>query len=128
MSNRIEVFDTTLRDGTQGEHVSLTAEDKVRIAHELDQFGISIIEGGWPGSNPKDQEFFERAADIEWVNAAICAFGSTRRASFAPETDPNLAAMLAAQTPVVSIFGKSWTLHAQVALGVSLDENLELIR
>ena len=128
MNSRIELFDTTLRDGTQGEHVSLTAEDKVRIAHELDRFGISIIEGGWPGSNPKDQEFFERAADIPWEHAAICAFGSTRRSSFTPESDPNLKAMLAASTPVVSIFGKSWTLHAEIALGVSLDENLELIR
>ncbi|HEX7069608.1 MAG TPA: citramalate synthase, partial [Rhodothermales bacterium] len=128
MNARIEIFDTTLRDGTQGEHVSLTAEDKVRIARELDRFGISIIEGGWPGSNPKDQEFFERAADIEWTHAAICAFGSTRRTGMRPEDDANLAAMLAARTPVVSIFGKSWTLHAKVALGVSLEENLDLIR
>lgn len=128
MNARIELFDTTLRDGTQGEHVSLTAEDKVRIAHKLDRFGISIIEGGWPGSNPKDQEFFERAADIEWENAAICAFGSTRRVNLAPESDPNLAAMLGARTPVVSLFGKSWTLHAQVALGVTLEQNLEIIR
>ena len=128
MNARIELFDTTLRDGTQGEHVSLTAEDKVRIAHKLDRFGISIIEGGWPGSNPKDQEFFERAADIEWENAAICAFGSTRRMNLAPESDPNLAAMLGARTPVVSLFGKSWTLHAQVALGVTLEQNLEIIR
>lgn len=128
MNARIELFDTTLRDGTQGEHVSLTAEDKVRIAHRLDRFGISIIEGGWPGSNPKDQEFFERAADIPWENASVCAFGSTRRAGLIPEDDPNLAAMLGARTPVVSIFGKSWTLHAEVALGVTLAENLELIR
>lgn len=128
MNPRIELFDTTLRDGTQGEHVSLTAEDKVRIAHELDRFGISIIEGGWPGSNPKDQEFFARAIDLPWQHARICAFGSTRRAGLRPEDDPNLAAMIAANTPVVSIFGKSWTLHAEVALGVTLEENLELIR
>ncbi len=127
MPNQIELFDTTLRDGTQGEHVSLTARDKIRIARRLDQFGIDIIEGGWPGSNPKDQEFFERARDVEWQHARLCAFGSTRRASFAPEADPNLAAMLKAGTPVVSLFGKSWTLHAEVALGVSRDENLALI-
>lgn len=125
--SQIEIFDTTLRDGTQGESVTLTAEDKVRIAQRLDRFGIHIIEGGWPGSNPKDQEFFLRARDIEWQHARICAFGSTRRTGLIPEADPNLTAMLAAQTPVVSLFGKSWTLHAQVALGVSLEENLNLI-
>lgn len=128
MPNKIELFDTTLRDGTQGEHVSLTARDKIRIARRLDQFGIDIIEGGWPGSNPKDQEFFERARDLEWKHARLCAFGSTRRSAFTPEDDPNLAAMLRADTPVVSLFGKSWTLHAEVALGVSREENLELIR
>ncbi len=127
MNNRIELFDTTLRDGTQGEHVTLSAQDKVRIAQRLDAFGIDLIEGGWPGSNPKDQEFFERAQDIDWKHAAICAFGSTRRAGHAPEDDPNLQALLAARTPAVSIFGKSWTLHAEVALGVTLEENLELI-
>src|SRR5690606_13740905 len=121
----IELFDTTLRDGTQGEHVSLTAADKIRIAQRLDAFGIRIIEGGWPGSNPKDQEFFERARDLEWTTARLCAFGMTRRSQFAPEDDPNLAAMLAAETPVVSVSGKSWTLHAQVALGVTLEENLD---
>lgn len=125
--DHIELFDTTLRDGTQGEHITFTAEDKVRIAQRLDQFGIDIIEGGWPGSNPKDREFFDRARDLSWEHARICAFGSTRRASFTPDTDPNLTAILEAQTPVVSIFGKSWTLHAEVALGVTLQENLDLI-
>jgi 2-isopropylmalate synthase len=128
MSERIELFDTTLRDGTQGEHVNLTARDKLRIATRLDAFGIDIIEGGWPGSNPTDREFFERARDVDWTHAKICAFGSTRRNGIAPEDDPSLAAMLETRTPVVSIFGKSWTLHAEVALGVSRDENLELIR
>ncbi len=124
---KIELFDTTLRDGTQGEHVTLTVDDKIRIARRLDDFGIDVIEGGWPGSNPKDKEFFERARDIEWKHAQICAFGSTRRAGLAPEDDPNLRALLEAETPTVAIFGKSWTLHARVALGVSLEENLELI-
>ena len=124
----VELFDTTLRDGTQGEHVSLTARDKLRIAKRLDRFGVGIIEGGWPGSNPKDQEFFELARDVEWLQARICAFGSTRRVQYAPEDDPNLQAMLAAGTPVVSLFGKSWTLHVEVALGATRDENLDLIR
>lgn len=124
----IELFDTTLRDGTQGEHVTLSAQDKVRIARRLDAFGIDLIEGGWPGSNPKDQAFFERAKDVDWQHATLCAFGSTRHASKAPEDDPNLQALLRAETPAVSIFGKSWTLHAEVALGLSLDENLGLIR
>jgi 2-isopropylmalate synthase len=127
-SRAVELFDTTLRDGTQGEHVTLTANDKLQIAKRLDRFGIDIIEGGWPGSNPKDQEFFEMARDVEWDTARICAFGSTRRVQYAPEDDPNLQAMLAAETSVVSIFGKSWTLHVEVALGVSKDENLDLIR
>ncbi len=124
---KIELFDTTLRDGTQGEHVSISAADKILIAKRLDEFGIDIIEGGWPGSNPKDQEFFDRARDEEWRHARICAFGSTRRMSNAPEDDPNLLALVATGTEVVSIFGKSWTLHARVALGVTLEENLQLI-
>ncbi len=128
MADQIELFDTTLRDGTQGEHVTISAKDKIRIAKRLDRMGIDIIEGGWPGSNPKDQEFFERARDVEWDHARICAFGSTRRAQHAPEDDANLLALLKANTPVVSIFGKSWRLHAEVALGVTVEENLELIR
>ena len=127
MPDKIEVFDTTLRDGTQGEHVTLSAKDKIRIAKRLDQIGVDIIEGGWPGSNPKDQEFFERALDEEWYHTSICAFGSTRRAKYAPEDDHNLQCLLNAKTPVVSIFGKSWRLHAEVALGVTVEENLELI-
>ncbi len=123
----IELFDTTLRDGTQGEHVSLSALDKLRIAKKLDEFGVDIIEGGWPGSNPKDKEFFDLAKKESWNHAKICAFGSTRRKDFSPENDPNLTAILEAETPLVSIFGKSWTLHAEVALGVSLEENLDLI-
>ncbi|MFT5143730.1 MAG: 2-isopropylmalate synthase, partial [Thalassolituus oleivorans] len=126
--NAVEIFDTTLRDGTQGEHVSLSAADKIRIATRLDVAGIDIIEGGWPGSNPKDMEFFARARDHEWKHARMCAFGSSRRAQFAPEDDPNLRAMLEAGTQVVSIFGKSWRFHATVALGVTLEQNLDLIR
>ena len=124
----VEIFDTTLRDGTQGEHVTLSARDKIRIAQRLDQLGIDVIEGGWPGSNPKDAEFFRLARETPWQHAQICAFGSTRRAGVEPESDPNLQALLDAGTPTVSIFGKSWTLHARVALGIELDENIELIR
>lgn len=124
---KIELFDTTLRDGTQGEHVTLSAKDKLRIARRLEAFGIDVIEGGWPGSNPKDRAFFESAREMDWPRAQICAFGSTRRKGSPPEADANLRALLEAQTPTVSIFGKSWTLHAEVALGVTLEENLELI-
>jgi len=127
-NEKVVLFDTTLRDGTQGENVTLTARDKFRIAERLDVFGIDIIEGGWPGSNPKDQAFFEQAADREWKHARLCAFGSTRRSAFAPEDDPNLKAILKAGTPVVSLFGKSWTFHAEVALGITREENLDLIR
>jgi len=128
MADTVEVFDTTLRDGTQGEHVTLSARDKVRIARRLDAFGIDVIEGGWPGSNPKDQAFFDDARTEEWPHASICAFGSTRHASHAPADDPNLQALIDAETEVVSIFGKSWTLHVEQALGVSLKTNLDLIR
>lgn len=127
MAERVELFDTTLRDGTQGEHVTLSVQDKIRIARRLDAFGIDVIEGGWPGSNPKDYAFFDAAKDIEWKHAQVCAFGSTRRAGNTPEEDPNLRCLIEAQTPTVSIFGKSWTLHARVALGITLEENLELI-
>ena len=123
----IELFDTTLRDGTQGEHVTLSVPDKLRIARRLDAFGIDVIEGGWPGSNPKDHAFFEQARAASWQHTQVCAFGSTRRSGNKPEDDSNLRAMLDAGTPTVSIFGKSWTLHAEVALGVSLDENLDMI-
>ena len=124
---RIELFDTTLRDGTQGEHVTLSVNDKIRIAHRLDAFGVHIIEGGWPGSNPKDQEFFERASKETWQQTDICAFGSTRRAQNISSEDPNLLALLKAETNTVSIFGKSWLLHVEKALNVTPKENLEMI-
>ena len=123
----IELFDTTLRDGTQGEHVTLSVADKLRIARRLDAFGIDVIEGGWPGSNPKDYAFFEQAQTVAWRQTQVCAFGSTRRSGNRPEDDPNLRCLLEAETPTVAIFGKSWTLHARVALGVSLDENIDMI-
>ncbi len=126
-SEKIRIFDTTLRDGTQGEKVSFSAEDKLRIAERLDQFGVDYIEGGWPGSNPKDMEFFERVKGRDFRNAKIVAFGSTRRPGNTPEGDPNLAAMIEAGTPAISLFGKSWLLHVREALRITPEENLEMI-
>jgi 2-isopropylmalate synthase len=125
--SRVDIYDTTLRDGSQGEGVSYTASDKIRIAKRLDQFGVAFIEGGWPGSNPKDAEFFERARDMEWQTAKIAAFGSTRRANLAAEDDPNLQALVASGAPVCTIFGKTWTLHVTDVLRTTLDKNLAMI-
>jgi len=124
----IEIYDTTLRDGTQGQGFNLTGADKVAIARRLDAFGVTYVEGGWPGSNPKDVRFFDLMKQAPLGRAALAAFGSTRRKDRAAEDDPNLAAMLASETPVVTIFGKSWTLHVTEALGATLDQNLEMIR
>ena len=124
---RVEILDTTLRDGAQGEGISFSLEDKLRIARRLDELGIHYIEGGWPGSNPKDARFFERAGSLALRHATIVAFGSTRRADVAPAEDANLAALLAAGTPVVTLFGKSWQLHVERVLGTTLGENLRMI-
>src|SRR5512141_3006124 len=111
---RVFTFDTTLRDGTQGEAVSLSAEDKVLVAHKLDELGIDYIEGGWPGSNPKDREFFARAASaLKLKNARLTAFGATRFARNTVEKDPNVRELVEAGTPAVSIFGQSWDLHTK---------------
>jgi 2-isopropylmalate synthase len=123
----VEIFDTTLRDGTQREGLSLSAADKLRIAERLDQLGVAFIEGGWPGSNPKDAEFFARARERAWQRAEIVAFGSTRRADTAVEKDPGLRALIDAGTNVCSIFGKSWTLHVDRVLRTTRDENLKMI-
>ncbi|MCW5965287.1 MAG: citramalate synthase [Bryobacterales bacterium] len=125
---RIYVLDTTLRDGTQGEAVSFSVEDKLAIAEKLDQLGIDYIEGGWPGSNPKDKEFFERARHLNLKHAKLAAFGSTRFAKHTVETDPNVRCLLEAQTPAVCVFGKTWDLHTRKALGVTEAENQVLIR
>jgi 2-isopropylmalate synthase len=124
---KIFTFDTTLRDGTQGEAVSFSVDDKLLIAEKLDEFGIDYIEGGWPGSNPKDKEFFSRAKGLKLKNAKLTAFGATRLAKNAVEKDPSIAALLEAETPVISIFGKSWDFHVHRALGISEEENLKLI-
>jgi 2-isopropylmalate synthase len=124
---QVFLYDTTLRDGTQGEEVSFSAEDKIKIAKRLDAFGVSYIEGGWPGSNPKDLEFFERARNTKFLHAKIAAFGSTRRAKNPVEKDANIRALLDAQTPVVTIFGKTWLLHVKEALQISPEQNLTII-
>jgi len=123
----IEILDTTLRDGAQAEGISFSLEDKLSIARRLDALGIGYIEGGWPGSNPKDAQFFSRATGLALTQAVIVAFGSTRRPGIAASQDANLAALLAAGTPVVSVFGKSWGLHVERVLGATLAENLEMI-
>ena len=121
------LYDTTLRDGTQGENITLSLADKLRIARMLDEFGMPFIEGGWPGSNPKDIEFFAAARSIRWEGAKLAAFGSTRHRSNKPGDDPNLRELVAAETPVVTIFGKSWLLHVTEVLGATPAENLDMI-
>lgn len=121
------IYDTTLRDGTQGEQISFSAEEKIRIARRLDDLGIHFIEGGWPGSNPKDMRFFELAKEVRFRNARLTAFGSTRKSNCRPDECPNLNALVLAGTPTVTVFGKSWDLHATDILGVSLEENLAMI-
>jgi len=125
---KIQIYDTTLRDGTQSESVAFSVEDKLQVARKLDELGIDYIEGGWPGSNEKDAEFFRRAAAVPWQNARLAAFGSTAHPRNMPADDPNLRAMVEAETPVVTIFGKSWDLHLTVALRIPLAKNCDLIR
>ncbi|MFH1350787.1 MAG: citramalate synthase [Pseudomonadota bacterium] len=127
MNEKIVLYDTTLRDGTQGEQITLSAEDKLRILRKLDDFGIHYIEGGWPGSNPKDARFFNMAGKMTLKNSNLTAFARTRRPHIKPGKSRNLAAVLKTQTPTVTIVGKSWDLHAIEILGVSLDENLAMI-
>ncbi len=123
----IQIYDTTLRDGTQSEGFTLSGSDKIRVARRLDDLGVAFIEGGWPGSNVRDAEFFERARDLEWKTALIAAFGSTCRVKGGPEDDANLQALLDAQTPVCTIFGKTWTLHVTDVLLTTLEDNLRII-
>ncbi len=124
---QIKIYDTTLRDGTQGEGVSFSVADKLRIAEKFDQFGIDYIEGGWPGSNPRDMAFFEEAKKLKLKHAKIAAFGSTRRANLKAEEDPQLQTLLDAETPVVTIFGKTWLLHVTEILRVEPEVNLQMI-
>lgn len=124
----VKIYDTTLRDGTQAEDFSLSLEDKVRIALKLDDLGIHYIEGGWPGSNPKDVGFFQEIRNYQLKNARIAAFGSTHHPSRSVESDENIKAIIQARTPVVTIFGKSWPVHVREALRISLERNLQIIR
>ncbi len=123
----IQLYDTTLRDGTQREGISLSANDKIKIARKLDELGVHYIEGGWPGSNPKDAEFFTLVKEIPFEQAVITAFGSTRRADTPVEEDANIRALLEAETRAVAIVGKSWDLHVTQVLGTTLEENLRMI-
>jgi len=123
----IELFDTTLRDGTQGEKVNLSIHDKLLITEKLDEFGIDIIEGGWPGSNPKDEAYFKEVRNLNLHQAQICAFGSTARFPDKVKEDKNLNMLLAAETPVISLFGKTWRFHSKESLGLTDAQNEELI-
>ncbi len=127
MSRQVFIYDTTLRDGTQREGISLSCDDKLRIAQKLDDLGVAYIEGGWPGSNPKDVEFFERIGELELKNAKIAAFGSTCRVGSQPPEDPNIQAMLESGAPVCTVVGKTWTLHVTDVLKTNLEENLRII-
>jgi len=123
----VVLYDTTLRDGTQGENVTLSLADKLRIARMLDEYGMPFIEGGWPGSNPKDIEFFRAARSMTWRTAKLAAFGSTRHRSNRAGDDPNLRELVRAETPVVTIFGKSWLLHVTEVLRATPAENLDMV-
>jgi 2-isopropylmalate synthase len=127
MRPEVEIYDTTLRDGSQGEGINFSVADKLRLAERIDAFGIHYIEGGWPGSNPKDIEFFEQAKRKAFKHARLAAFGSTRRKDIAVEKDPQVQLLIDAETPVVTIFGKTWLLHVKEVLNTTAEENLKMI-
>ena len=127
MKKDVQVYDTTLRDGEQGESINFSVEDKVRIAQRLDEFGVDYIEGGWPGSNPKALSFFDRMKEVPLKGAKLAAFGSTRRKQTAAGEDPQILTLLDAATPVVTIFGKTWDLHVRDALKCTPEENIAMI-
>lgn len=126
--SKVIIYDTTLRDGTQGEGISLSVQDKLNIAKKLDALGVDFIEGGWPGSNPKDMDFFKEVQKLKLQQGKMVAFGSTRRAGIEACDDVNLKAFVESGMKYVTIFGKSWDFHVQTALKVSLEENLEMIK
>src|SRR5690349_12546758 len=127
MGVEAQIYDTTLRDGTQRAGMSLSLEDKLRVAQRLDRLGVAFIEGGWPGSNPTDAELFARARDLPWQHAAVTAFGATRRVGIGVEDDGNLRALLEAKTSVCTIVGKTWGLHVTEVLRTTRDDNLRII-
>ncbi len=124
---KIDIYDTTLRDGSQAEDVWFSVEDKIRITEKLDDFGVNYIEGGWPGSNPRDADFFDKAKSLRLSKAVLTAFGSTHKAKLKVEDDPNIKHLLKAETGVITIFGKTWDFHVKEALKISLEENLDII-
>ena len=126
--SRINILDSTLRDGAQGESISFSVQDKIRICQALDELGVSYIEAGNPSSNPKDIEFFQEIKKIPLKNSTICAFGSTRRKNSTCEQDSSLQTLLAAQTEVVVIFGKAWPFHVTEIIKTTLEENLLMIK
>src|SRR5262245_10482076 len=124
---RIQMYDTTLRDGSQGEGVSFSLPDKLLLTRRLDDLGFDYIEGGYPLSNPKDFEYFQEARKLTLRHAKVCAFGMTRRKGVTPAEDTCLKALLDSQAPVVTLVGKTWDLHVKEVLGTNLDENLAMI-
>ncbi|HHX21394.1 MAG TPA: citramalate synthase, partial [Clostridiales bacterium] len=124
---KILIFDSTLRDGAQGEGISYSVSDKLSIVRALDDFGVDYIEAGNPGSNPKDIAFFREVRGDTLKHARLCAFGSTHKKGATPESDPNVLSLLRAETPAVSLFGKAWDLHVHKVLMTSLEENLDLV-
>ena len=124
----VEILDSTLRDGAQGEGISFSVSDKLNIVKALDAYGVDYIEAGNPGSNPKDLEFFEKVSKLNLKDSKLCAFGATRRKGIRPEEDANIQSLLKANTPVVVIFGKSWDLHVEEILKATLEENLKIVR
>jgi len=125
---KIKIYDTTLRDGAQAEDITFSTDDKIRIAGKLDELGVHYIEGGWPGSNPKDVEFFKRVQDMEFKNSRVVAFGSTHKSNLTPDSDPNIKALVDSRVQAVTIVGKSWDIHVKDVLRVPLEMNLELIQ
>lgn len=124
----VRLYDTTLRDGTQGEGISLSVDDELKITRMLDRLGVHYVEGGWPGSNPKDIEYFQRVRELDLKQIRVTAFGSTCRVGNSPQKDANIQALLEAETPAVIVVGKGWTLHVRDVLRTTLEENLRIIR
>ena len=124
---KIVSYDTTLRDGSQAEDISFSVEDKLRILKKLIEFDIPYIEGGWPGANPKDVEFFEKAKEVDEKSSKLVAFGATHKAGMKVDEDPSIQALLDSGVSVITIFGKTWDFHVKEALRISNEENLELI-
>ena len=124
----IQIYDTTLRDGTQGEGISLSLQDKLQITQRLDEIGVDYVEGGYPLSNEKDVEFFQRVQELGLKHAKVCAFGMTRRKGIAAKDDPGMVALYESQAPVCTVVGKTWDFHATEVLRVTLEENLEMMK